>query len=80
TYRFQRKQHLAKCELYFHYTFYLIVQMLGFYNAVAEKDTSEGGIYCVVECHKPVDIFEFQLNGSADDALQQIKDKDYAAT
>ena len=53
--------------------------MLGFYNAVAEKETSEGRIDCVVECPKYVYILEFKLNGSADDALKQIKDKDYAA-
>ena len=79
TYRFQRKQDLEECERYFQYTFYLIVQMLGFYNAVAEKETSEGRIDCVVECPKYVYILEFKLNGSADAALQQIKDKDYAA-
>ena len=74
TYRFQRKQDLEECERYFQYTFYLIVQMLGFYNAVAEKETSEGRIDCVVECPKYVYILEFKLNGSADAALQ-----DYAA-
>ena len=79
TYRFQRKQDLEACERYFQYTFYLIVQMLGFYNAVAEKETSEGRIDCVVECPKYVYILEFKLNGSADAALQQVKDKDYAA-
>ena len=79
TYRFQRKQDTAECERYFQYTFYLIVQMLGFYNAVAEKETSEGRIDCVVECPKYVYILEFKLNSSADAALQQIKDKDYAA-
>ena len=79
TYRFQRKQDLEECERYFQYTFYLIVQMLGFYNAVAEKETSEGRIDCVVECPKYVYILEFKLNGSADAALQQVKDKDYAA-
>ena len=79
TYRFQRKQDMAECERYFQYTFYLIVQMLGFYNSVAEKETSEGRIDCVVECPKYVYILEFKLNGSADTALQQIKDKGYAA-
>lgn len=79
TYRFQRKQDPIECERYFQYTFYLIIQMLGFYNAVAEKETSEGRIDCVVECQKYVYILEFKLNGSADAALQQIKEKEYAA-
>ena len=79
TYRFQRKQDPVECERYFQYTFYLIIQMLGFYNAVAEKETSESRIDCVVECQKYVYILEFKLNGSADAALQQIKEKEYAA-
>ena len=69
-----------ECERYFQCTFYLIGQMLGFYNAVAEKETSERRIDCVVECPRYVYILEFKLNGSADDAIQQIKDKDYAAS
>ena len=78
TYRFQRKQDLEECERYFQYTFYLIVQMLGFYNAVAEKETSEGRIDCVVECPEYVYLIEFKLNGSAEEALAQIEAKGYA--
>ena len=79
TYRFQRKQTPMECERHFQYTFYLIVKMLAFYSTVAEKETSEGRIDCVVECPKYVYVLEFKLNGSADAALQQIKDKGYAA-
>ena len=78
TYRFQRKQDAMECERYFQYTFYLIVRMLAFYNTVAEKETSEGRIDCVVECPKYVYIIEFKLNGSAQAALNQIAAKDYA--
>ena len=78
TYRFQRKQDQMECERYFQYTFYLIVKMLGFYSTVAEKETSEGRIDCVVECPGYVYIIEFKLNGSAQEALDQIKDKGYA--
>ena len=67
-----------ECERYFQYTFYLIVKMLGFYNAVAEKETSEGRIDCVVECPDYVYIIEFKLNGSAEAALNQIDEKGYA--
>lgn len=52
--------------------------MLGFYNTYVEKETSEGRIDCVVECPRYVYIMESKLNGSADTALQQIKDKGYA--
>ena len=67
-----------ECERYFQYTFYLIVKMLGFYSTVAEKETSEGRIDCVVECPDYVYIIEFKLNGSAEAALKQIEEKGYA--
>ncbi|MGM9706722.1 MAG: AAA family ATPase [Prevotella sp.] len=78
SYRFQRKQDARECERHFQYTFYLIVRMLGFYSAVAEKETSEGRIDCVVECPGYVYIIEFKLNGSAVAALRQIEEKGYA--
>lgn len=78
TYRFQRKQDAMECERYFQYTFYLIVKMLGFYSTVAEKETSEGRIDCMVECPGYVYIIEFKLNGSAEAALKQIEEKGYA--
>ena len=78
TYRFQRKQDQMECERYFQYTFYLIVKMLGFYSTVAEKETSEGRIDCMVECPGYVYIIEFKLNGSAEAALKQIEEKGYA--
>ncbi|MDD6507339.1 MAG: PD-(D/E)XK nuclease domain-containing protein, partial [Prevotellaceae bacterium] len=48
------------------------------YSTVAEKETSEGRIDCVVECPNYVYILEFKLNGSAEAALKQIEDKGYA--
>ena len=78
TYRFQRKQDAFECERYFQYTFYLIMQMLGRYNTLVEKETSEGRIDCVLECPDYVYILEFKLNGSAAAALKQIEDNGYA--
>ena len=78
TYRFQRKQDAFECERYFQYTFFLIMQMLGRYNTLVEKETSEGRIDCVLECPDYVYIFEFKLNGSAAAALKQIEDNGYA--
>ena len=78
TYRLQRKQDAFECERYFQYTFYLIMQMLGRYNTLAEKETSEGRIDCVLECPDYVYILEFKLNGSASAALKQIEEKGYA--
>ncbi len=78
TYRFQRKEDAMECERYFQYTFYLIVRMLAFYSTVAERETSEGRIDCVVECPQYVYIIEFKLNGTAQAALKQIGEKGYA--
>ena len=52
--------------------------MLAFYSTVAEKETSEGRLDCVVECPDYVYIIEFKLNGSDEAALKQIEDKGYA--
>ena len=78
TYRFQRKHDERSCERHFQYTFYLIMQMLGFYNVVAEKESSEGRADCVVESADFVYVIEFKLNSTAQAALRQVVDKGYA--
>ena len=40
--------------------------------------TSEGRIDLVLQTDKFIYIMEFKLNGTAEDALQQINDKNYA--
>ena len=77
TYRFQRKQDAFECERYFQYTFYLIMQMIGHYNTMVEKETSEGRIDCVVECPNYVYVMEFKMDGSAQSALEQIRECGY---
>ena len=77
TYRFQRKQDALECERYFQYTFYLIMQMIGHYNTMVEKETSEGRIDCVVECPDYVYVMEFKMDGSAQSALEQIRERGY---
>ena len=77
TYRFQRKQDAMECERYFQYTFYLIMQMIGHYNTMVEKETSEGRIDCVVECPNYVYVMEFKMDGSAQSALEQIRECGY---
>ncbi len=64
-------------ELYFQNAFYLISRMLGFYTEV-ERETSNGRMDMTVKTKDYIYIFEFKLNGSADDALRQIEEKDYA--
>ena len=41
-------------------------------------EQSRGRVDCIVETPDYVYIFEFKLDGSAEQALQQIKDKGYA--
>lgn len=65
-------------ELYFHYTFYLLMRLISCYTVYTEKQLSEGRADCIVETSKYVYIFEFKLDGTADDALQQIEDRGYA--
>jgi hypothetical protein len=65
-------------ELYFHYTFYLLMRLISCYTVYTEKQLSEGRADCIVETPQYVYIFEFKLDGTAAEALQQIKDKGYA--
>lgn len=51
---------------------------MGFYVQV-EYHTSRGRIDLVLQTQDYVYIMEFKLNGSADEALAQIREKGYAA-
>ena len=57
--------------------FFYRFKLLGFYTKV-EYHTSEGRIDLVLQTDKFIYIMEFKLNGTAEDALQQINDKNYA--
>lgn len=69
-------------EKYFQYTFYLILRLIGEGNCrlINEKTQSMGRVDCIIELKDYVYIFEFKLNGSADEALRQIQEKNYAKT
>ena len=77
-YAMRRKENERERERYFHYTFYLIFRLVSVYTVYAEKQQSEGRVDCIVETPDYVYIFEFKLDGSADDALAQIEEKGYA--
>ena len=74
----RRKDDEREKERYFQYTFYLILRMISSYTIFIEKEQSEGRVDCVVETSNDVYIFEFKLDGSAEAAINQIKDKGYA--
>ena len=77
-YSVRRKNTEREYERHFQYTFYLLLRMLSCFTVFHEKETSKGRADCVIETPKDVYIFEFKLDGSADAALQQIRDKGYA--
>lgn len=77
-YTMRRKESEPERERYFHYTFYLLLRLMSVYTVLAEKEQSEGRVDCIVETPQYVYIFEFKLDGTAAEALQQIEAKGYA--
>ena len=57
---------------------YLTFILLGVYIQ-AEVNSSDGRLDALIHTPERLFIFEFKLHESAEDALKQIKDKDYAA-
>src|SRR5574344_2578886 len=67
-------------ERHFQYTFYLILRLLGGADCrlLNEQVQAKGRVDCIIEYTNFIYIFEFKLDGSADDALKQIEEKNYA--
>ncbi|SEH22980.1 ATP-binding protein [Selenomonas sp. KH1T6] len=68
----------APFEHYFQTVVYLVFTLLGQY-VHAEVHSSRGRADCVLETDKFVYIFEFKVDKSAREALEQIEEKGYAA-
>lgn len=68
----------GKAELYFQNVMYIVFKMLGFYTQV-ERHTSNGRVDVTLQTADYVYLFELKLDGTAQEALQQIEDKQYAA-
>ena len=77
-YSMRRKSDEPERERYFHYTFYLLLRLASVFITYTEKEQSQGRVDCILETDKYVYIFEFKLDGTADEALQQIEDKGYS--
>ena len=77
-YTMRRKENEVERERYFQYTFYLIMRLVSVYTVYAEKVQSQGRVDCIVETSDYVYIFEFKLDGTAEEALLQIEEKGYA--
>lgn len=63
-------------EKYYQSIFYIIFRMLNL-RIEAEARTNNGRIDAVVHTDQCIYVFEFKLDGSAEEALAQIKDKSY---
>ena len=77
-YNVRRKDDEREWERYFQYTFYLIMRMISTYLTFIEKETSRGRADCVIETPSHVYIFEFKLDGTAKEAIEQIDARGYA--
>ena len=63
-------------ENHFQNMMWVVFKMMGFYSQT-EYHTSDGRIDLLVETPRYRYIMEFKLDGTAEEALQQIKDKNY---
>ena len=68
---------VGEAELYFQNATYVFFKMMGFYVEV-ERPTSDGRMDMVIKTDDYIYILEFKLDGTADEALQQIEQKGYA--
>ena len=64
-------------ELHYENVLFIVFKLVGFYTKV-EYHTSEGRIDLVLQTDKFIYVMEFKLNGTAEEALNQINDKHYA--
>ena len=66
-----------KTERHYQVVVYLIFKLMGQFTQ-AEVCSAKGRADAIVQTPKYIYVFEFKLNGTAEDALQQINDKGYA--
>lgn len=66
----------AKTERHYQVVFYLVFKLMGQFTQ-AEVRSARGRADAVVKTPKYIYVFEFKLNGTAEEALAQIDDKKY---
>ena len=64
-------------ELHYQNVLFIVFKLVGFYTQ-AEYHTSEGRVDLVVKTADYIYVMEFKLEGTAEEALQQINEKHYA--
>jgi len=67
---------IRNLENHYQNVLFILSRLCGFYTK-AEYHTSEGRIDMTLETDKYIYVFEFKLDGTAEEALQQIEDKSY---
>lgn len=65
-----------KQEKYYQTVFYILFTLLG-YRIKAEVNTNKGRMDAVIKTDKIIYIFEFKLNKTAKEAIEQIKQREY---
>ena len=76
--RYDSYQVAGEAELYFQNALYLIFKIMGFRTQV-EIPTSDGRMDVLIQTSDYIYIIECKLDGSAEEALQQLESKNYAA-
>ena len=64
-------------EVHYQNVLFIVFRLVGFY-VKAEYHTSEGRVDLVLQTDRYIYVMEFKLEGSAEEALQQIETKHYA--
>ena len=64
-------------EVHYQNVLFIVTKLMGF-HVKAEYHTSNGRIDLVLQTDKYIYVMEFKLDGTAEEALQQIRDKQYA--
>lgn len=77
-YSARRHENEREKERYFQYTVYLLMRMVSCYTVYHEKETLQGRADCVVETPEYVYVFEYKLDRTAAEDMQQIDNMGYA--
>lgn len=64
-------------ELHYQNVLFIVFKLIGFF-VKAEYRTSQGRIDLVLQTDEFIYVMEFKLEGSAEEALRQINEKNYA--
>lgn len=63
-------------ELHYQNVLFIVFKLMGFYTQV-EYHTSQGRVDLVLKTDRYIYVMEFKLDGTVEEALRQIEEKDY---